>query len=123
MGVQNSYKNGGISFIRSQNVLDLQFSENGLAYIDDEQAEELKNVIVEKNDILLNITGDSVARVCKVPQRILPARVNQHVAIIRARDDRLIPDFLLYNLIYQKEELLSQSEIGATRRAITKGMY
>ena len=32
------------------------------------------------------------------------------------------PDFLLYNLIEQKEELLSQSEIGATRRAITKGM-
>jgi len=121
-GGSNSYKNEGISLIRSQNVLDLQFSENGLAYIDDEQAEGLKNVIVEKNDILLNITGDSVARVCKVPQRILPARVNQHVAIIRAKDDKLIPDFLLYNLVYKKEELLSQSEIGATRRAITKGM-
>ncbi len=121
-GGSNSYKDEGISLIRSQNVLDLQFSINGLAFIDDTQAEALKNVIVEPNDILLNITGDSVARVCKVPDYILPARVNQHVAIIRADSEKLIPDFLLYKLIAQKEELLSQSEIGATRRAITKGM-
>lgn len=121
-GGSNSYKDEGISLIRSQNVLDLQFSSNGLAFIDNEQADALKNAIVELNDILLNITGDSVARACKVPEDILPARVNQHVAIIRANDEKLISDFLLYNLIAQKEELLSQSEIGATRRAITKGM-
>jgi len=121
-GGSNSYKEKGISLIRSQNVLDLQFSLSGLAFIDDEQANALKNVTVESNDILLNITGDSVARTCKVPNFLLPARVNQHVAIIRAEKNKLIPDFLLYNLIAQKEELLSQSEIGATRRAITKGM-
>jgi len=121
-GGSNSYKTEGISLIRSQNILDLKFSTNGLAFIGDTQANALKNVIVELNDVLLNITGDSVARVCKVPNYILPARVNQHVAIIRADVEKLIPDFLLYNLIAQKEELLSQSEIGATRRAITKGM-
>jgi len=121
-GGSNSYKDKGISLIRSQNILDLQFSLSGLAFIDDEQANALKNVIVESNDILLNITGDSVARACKVPDFLLPARVNRHVAIIRADKNKMIPDFLLYNLIVQKEELLSQSEIGATRRAITKGM-
>ncbi|HFD12413.1 MAG TPA: restriction endonuclease subunit S [Crenotrichaceae bacterium] len=121
-GGSNSYKDEGISLIRSQNVLDLQFSTNGLAFIDEGQADALKNVIVESNDILLNITGDSVARVCRVPDDILPARVNQHVAIIRANDEKLIPRFLLYYLMAQKEELLSQSEIGATRRAITKGV-
>ncbi len=121
-GGSNSYKSEGISLIRSQNVLDLQFSTNGLAFIDDIQADALKNVTIELNDVLLNITGDSVARACKVPDNILPARVNQHVAIIRVDEDKLTSDFLLYNLIAQKEELLSQSEIGATRRAITKGM-
>ena len=121
-GGSNSYKSEGISLIRSQNVLDLQFTLNGLAFIDDIQAAALKNVTLEPNDILLNITGDSVARVCKVPNNILPARVNQHVAIIRTDINKLLPNFLLYNLIAQKEELLSQSEIGATRRAITKGM-
>ena len=121
-GGSNSYKDEGISLIRSQNVLDLQFTTNGLAFIDNEQAEELKNVIVEKKDVLLNITGDSVARVCMVPNFVLPARVNQHVSIIRADIEKAIPEYLLYNLISQKEELLMQSEIGATRKAITKGM-
>ena len=121
-GGSNSYKDEGISLIRSQNVLDLQFTTNGLAFIDNEQAEGLKNVIVEKKDVLLNITGDSVARVCMVPNFVLPARVNQHVSIIRADIEKAIPEYLLYNLISQKEELLMQSEIGATRKAITKGM-
>lgn len=121
-GGSNAYKDRGVSFIRSQNVHDLKFSSSGLVFIDDEQANALKNVIVKPNDILLNITGDSVARVCRVPNNILPARVNQHVAIIRVKDDEITNDFLLYNLIFQKEKLLSQSEIGATRRAITKGM-
>jgi len=121
-GGGETYKDNGISLIRSQNVLDFQFSYNGLAFIDEEQADDLKNVIVQEDDVLLNITGDSVARVCKVPKKVLPARVNQHVAIIRSNVLKLNSDFLLYYLIKQKEHLLSISEIGATRRAITKGM-
>lgn len=121
-GGGESYKETGISLIRSQNVLDFQFSYSGLAFIDDEQADDLKNVMVKENDVLLNITGDSVARVCKVPKKVLPARVNQHVAIIRSDEERLNSDFLLYYLLKLKEHLLSISEIGATRRAITKGM-
>lgn len=121
-GGDNSYKPEGISLIRSQNVLDFQFSYNGLAFIDDMQADALRNVTVESGDILLNITGDSVARACKVPERVLPSRVNQHVAIIRADKEKLDSDYLLYNLQAKKEYLLSISEIGATRRALTKGM-
>lgn len=121
-GGGNAYIAEGISLIRSQNVLDFKFSYNGLAYIDDEQAYGLKNVIVNTNDVLLNITGDSVARVCKVPIKVLPARVNQHVAIIRANDRKTNSDFLLYYLQYIKEYLLSISEIGGTRNALTKAM-
>ncbi len=54
-GGGNSYKMEGISLIRSQNVLDLEFSYNGLAFIDDEQADGLRNVVVQENDVLLNI--------------------------------------------------------------------
>ncbi len=121
-GGDNAYKSEGISLIRSQNVLDFQFSYNGLAFIDDVQADALRNVTVEREDILLNITGDSVARACKVPERVFPARVNQHVAIIRADKEKLDSNYLLYNLQAKKEYLLSISEIGATRRALTKGM-
>ncbi|MBU2569982.1 MAG: restriction endonuclease subunit S [Gammaproteobacteria bacterium] len=121
-GGSNSYKEAGISLIRSQNILDFKFSNDGLAFIDNQQADELKNVAVEKNDVLLNITGDSVSRCCIVPNSILPARVNQHVAIIRLNPKKAIYLFIFYFLQFKKEELLSYSEIGGTRRALTKGM-
>ena len=121
-GGENSYKNEGISLIRSQNVLDFQLNLNGVAFIDEQQAEELKNVEVLREDILLNITGDSVARCCIFDRENLSARVNQHVAIVRV--DKNISDyrFIFYFLQKNKDELLSLSEIGATRRALTKGM-
>ena len=121
-GGGESYKESGISLIRSQNILDFKFSTNGLAFIDDAQAYELRSVSVEPDDVLLNITGDSVARCCVVPDNILPARVNQHVAIIRANKDKAESHFVYYKLQSIKEELLMQSEIGATRNAFTKGM-
>lgn len=123
-GGKEAYKADGISLIRSQNVLDFSFSTDGLAFIDEKQAEKLKNVQIESRDILLNITGDSVARVCQVPDEWIPARVNQHVAIIRANKEILSPEFLLYSLLteYNKNKLLILSSAGATRNAITKSM-
>ena len=107
--------------IRSQNVLDFSFSKLGLAYINEVQAEKLSNVEVYEKDVLLNITGDSVARVCIVPNNVLPARVNQHVAIIRG-NDKVDYRYLLYYLQYIKPQLLSLSQGGATRNALTKKM-
>ena len=121
-GGKESYFNEGISLIRSQNVLDFCFSKNGLAFIDKEQAEALKNVTIEENDILLNITGDSVARVCLTPKEYLPARVNQHVAIIRCDKTKIDYRFLLYYLLnpHYKRLLLKISSDGGTRKALTK---
>lgn len=121
-GGSGAYKETGVSLIRSQNVLDFSFTNNGLAFIDEEQAHALRNVIVEPQDVLLNITGDSVARCCSAPREWLPARVNQHVAIIRAHPKHLDSLFLKYSLISIKDELLSLSEIGGTRNALTKSM-
>jgi type I restriction enzyme S subunit len=123
-GGKEAYQESGVSLIRSQNVLDFIFSENGLAFINDAQARALKNVVIETRDVLLNITGDSVARVCQVPDSWLPARVNQHVAIIRANQKQLSPEFLKYSLLSKtnKDRLLTIASAGATRNAITKSM-
>jgi type I restriction enzyme, S subunit len=112
------------SLIRSQNVLDFSFSKDGLAFISEEQAKELRNVTIEKDDILLNITGDSVARVCQVPDEILPARVNQHVAIIRGNSSIINQKYLKYYLLEPsfKGYMLGMSSSGATRNALTKAM-
>lgn len=122
-GGQKAYKEEGISLIRSMNVHDNGFREKGLAFIDDSQAEKLNNVTIEKNDILLNITGASVARCCIVDEKYLPARVNQHVSIIRLKSN-VLSSFLHYYLISPsiKANLLFSSSGGATREAITKTM-
>ncbi|MBZ2083333.1 restriction endonuclease subunit S [Streptococcus oralis] len=122
-GGRESYVNEGIALIRSMNVYDGKFMFKDLAYLTNIQAEKLNNVIVESDDVLLNITGASVSRCCIVPQNILPARVNQHVSIIRCKKHLLSPIFLNQLLITSefKSLLLKIGESsGATRQAITK---
>jgi len=121
-GGKESYFTSGISLIRSTNVFDFIFSFEDLAFINHEQAEKLKNVEVIENDILLNITGVSVARCCMVPNSVLPARVNQHVMIIRPKNLFDISFYLLLNLCStdSKNALLGISQSGSTREAITK---
>lgn len=121
-GGSNAYKLTGIPLIRSQNILDYTFSTSGLVFIDDEQAYSLRNVTIEKNDVLINITGDSVARCCTVPTAFVSGRVNQHVAILRADASTLHSQFLKYSILAAKDELLVLSEIGGTRNALTKKM-
>lgn len=122
-GGKESYQTDGISLIRSMNVHDGRFEYKELAHISEEQAQQLNNVTVEENDVFINITGASVARSCIVPDNVLPARVNQHVAIIRCKHDQLHPVFAnnLFLSSKFKEQLLSIGESGgATRQAITK---
>ena len=121
-GGKGAYVDSGISLIRSQNVLDFSFSYDGLAHITEEQADKLNNVIVESGDVLLNITGDSVARVCMVDDKALPARVNQHVAIVRANRQYVLDSYILYFLQMSKPLLLQLASGGATRNALTKSM-
>ncbi len=122
-GGKESYQTEGITFIRSMNVHDGRFEYKDLAHITDEQATQLNNVIVKEGDVFINITGASVARSCIVPSNALPARVNQHVAIIRCIYGRLHPVFVNYMFLNDrfKRHLLDIGDSGgATRQAITK---
>ena len=119
------YVNSGTSLIRSQNVYNLSFDYNGLTHITEDAANKLKGVTVFNEDILLNITGDSVARTCIVPKGVLPARVNQHVAIIRTDRKKMNWRFLNYYLASPKMQAHMLSLAvgkGASRNAMTKQM-
>jgi restriction endonuclease S subunit len=120
-GGDAAYKDDGVPLIRSMNVRDGSFDRKGLAFLDDDQAVGLKNVIVQGKDVLLNMTGASVARVSLAPVELTGARVNQHVAIIRPLPE-LLPEFLEAFLLLPsvKRKLLGIAEAGATRQAITK---
>ena len=117
-------QDGPYALIRSQNVYNDGFHREGLAFVGEHHANELRNVEVSEGDVLLNITGDSVARVCQVVPDVLPARVNQHVAIIRPDSDNLDLGYLRYYLVSPEMQtlLLSWAGSGGTRNALTKAM-
>ncbi|AEC20751.1 hypothetical protein PT7_2211 [Pusillimonas sp. T7-7] len=124
-GGKDAYlENGPFKLIRSQNVYNDGFSPNGLTYIGEEQARKLDGVAVAAGDVLLNITGDSVARVCQAPEQHMPARVNQHVAIIRPNPSLFDARYLRYFLASPSQQslMLGLAAAGATRNALTKGM-
>ena len=120
-GGEAAYIEKGITLIRSQNVYDSEFYPTGLVYIDDDQAKKLNNVTVEENDILFNITGASVCRCCIVDKTYLPARVNQHVSIIRT-NEKALPKYVQNILVSEeyKNKLLQIGEGATSREAITK---
>ena len=124
-GGQAAYQLDRTNFalVRSQNVFDRSFSESGLAFISDEQALGLRNVILERGDLLLNITGDGVTfgRTCIVPDSVLPACVNQHVSIIRLNKEVADPGYVLSYLTHPiVKEYVEAFNAGGSRRAITK---
>lgn len=122
-GGDSSYKESGISLFRSLNVYDGFFKIENLAFIDQEQAKKLDTVTVREGDILFNITGASIARCCIAPKELLPARVNQHVMIIRPNIGHIITEFLSFLLIcfdYKKKLLQLGGKGGSTREALTK---
>lgn len=122
-GGKENYHSEGVSLIRSMNIHDGLFLYKDLAHITDEQARQLDNVAVEDKDVFINITGASVARSCIVPHEVLPARVNQHVAIIRCIRSQLNPIFasnMFINDEFKKQLLEIGESGGATRQAITK---
>ena len=124
-GGNESYKTEGISLIRSLNVHNNEFLYKDLAHIDNEQAEALSNVEIKEYDVLLNITGASVARCCIVPDDVIPARVNQHVCIVRTIQEKALPIFInrvLTNENFQANLLRLARSKAATREALPKSI-
>jgi type I restriction enzyme S subunit len=120
-GGSETYHADGIPLIRSMNIHFDGFKYEGLAFLDEIQAEKLKNVEVAKDDVLLNITGASIGRVTLAPLEMEGARVNQHVAIIRLLD-QINPNYIRYFLASPAQQsLIAETESGVTRQALTKG--
>ncbi|HEX9000409.1 MAG TPA: restriction endonuclease subunit S, partial [Blastocatellia bacterium] len=122
LGGQSSYFPSGIPLIRSQNVLMGSFTKEGLAFISPQQDEQMSGSRVERGDVLLNITGASIGRVCVVPSEVCPANVNQHVCIIRCSES-LDPEYVAAFLASPDfQSFIWQSQAGGTRQALTKEM-
>ena len=121
-GGKKVYIGEGTSLVRSMNVHNNEFKYKDLAHINKDASTQLDCVELKPKDVLFNITGASIARCCIVPDNILPARVNQHVSILRPITDIISPQFLCLVLLSasHQKELLAIGVAGSTRQAITK---
>nr|WP_275433758.1 restriction endonuclease subunit S [Brevibacterium sp. ACRRH] len=120
-GGASAYQPTGMPLIRSLNVHNEGFRSYNLAFINDDHARQLEYASVEPGDVLLNITGASILRSAVVPAEVGPARVNQHVSIVRPDTDQVLPGYLhawlISPVMYSYMYSLS---VGSTREAITK---
>jgi len=96
------------------------FAKEGLAFLNQRQADALKEVTVRSGDVLLNITGASIGRVTQAPAHMDGARVNQHVCIIRPFpeiDGAYLSHYLASPSV---QRMIWKEQYGVTRQALTK---
>ena len=84
----------GINFIKVESILDNHtFDQNKFAFIDSETNNLLKRSIIHSGDIIFTIAG-TLGRFALIDDSVLPANTNQAVAIIRANQNKVTPDYL-----------------------------
>jgi type I restriction enzyme S subunit len=119
-GGKEVYKETGIPFLRSQNVYEDGLRLDDVAYIDPAIHERMGGTRVLPSDLLLNITGGSMGRCCRVPDDFGEANVSQHVAIIRVAL-RGTED-VLHNLVLSPyfQAFIFDEQTGAGRGGLPK---
>lgn len=116
-GGRKVYKDSGVLFIRSQNILTGRYDFSDAVYIDKEIHEQMQRSKVKRNDVFLNITGASIGR-SAVMDNDIEANVNQHVALIRTKE-QLNPNYLsLFLNSKEGQRQIFGMQAGASREAL-----
>ena len=97
---------------------DLTHIKAFIAFISLEQHEKMNSTKLMVGDVLLNITGASIGRSCTVPSDIIDGNVNQHVCIIRTKENP-DPNFLcqLLNSIHGQNQI-EKFQAGGNREGL-----
>lgn len=118
LGGKENYKDSGILFIRSQNVLWGETDFSDAVFISEGTHKNMKRSQVKYEDVFLNITGASIGRSAVMKENI-EANVNQHVVFIRTIKEKLNPYFLSTFLNSPfAQNIIENAQTGAARQAI-----
>lgn len=117
-GGESVYKKEGRIFLRSQNIGWGTLLLNDVAYIDETTHQKQSSTEVQEGDILLNITGASIGRSAVADKRVDKGNVNQHVCIIRLRDNILSYYINAYILSYQGQRAIDSFQAGGNRQGL-----
>ena len=114
------YRDNGVPFLRSQNVHFDGLRLDDVVRIPLNLHESMSASHVQPHDVLLNITGASIGRVCSVPYDLGQGNVNQHVCIIRPNQQRLLSRFLVAFLSTSgAQNDIRTEQTGASREGLT----
>lgn len=119
LGGAKNYRQSGRPFIRSQNVGWGELILDDVAHIDEETHRTFDGTEIEDTDVLLNITGASIGRSAVADSRIVGGNVNQHVCIIRLKQDEMHPVLLNQFLISDRgQEQIDSFQAGGNRQGL-----
>ncbi|MBR2803520.1 restriction endonuclease subunit S [Candidatus Saccharibacteria bacterium] len=99
----SKYVDSGIRIIRIANVQKGYVEDEKPAFYPDSEEPLIRDYMLKENDLLLSLTGN-VGRVALLDKKWLPAALNQRVACLRIKDDRIIKDYLYFALLSDKFE-------------------
>ena len=117
-GGEAVYKTEGHPFVRSQNVGLGHLLLDDIAYIDEDTHQRQKNTELQLDDVLLNITGAFIGRSAIVTKEIVRGNVNQHVCIIRTKDN-LVSSFLCNFLLSNYgQKQIDSFQAGGNRQGL-----
>lgn len=117
-GGSSVYVSSGVPLIRSQNVLWGKLDLSDVVFIEESQHKKMFGSAVQIDDVLLNITGASIGRCCKVPKNLKTSNVNQHVCIIRPKDELSANYLKFFLLSYSGQKQIEQFQAGGNRQGL-----
>ena len=121
-GGSKVYIPSGRPFVRSQNVGWGMLKLDDLVYIDEETHRSFISSEIQRDDVLLNITGASIGRSSMADERIALGNVNQHVCLIRTKQNELDAKFLnLFLLSTDGQKQIDSFQAGGNRQGLNFG--
>ena len=124
---KEAFYGGTIKFIKTNNLRDNYIKPHFDHYLSQLGHDDIKRNKLKKDDIIVTIIGATqkiVGRATKISENILPANINQNIALIRLDRNKINPDFInIYlNSYYGKQYLYylsrqtEQMQIRQSRR-------
>ena len=110
----NNYVNNGIRIIRITNVQNGRIVDDNPKFYPENTKEPISKYELKENDLLLSLTGN-VGRVGILQKEFLPATLNQRVACLRPKKDKILAKYLFYLLnrnVFEKDCIKSASGIA-----------
>lgn len=85
-----NFTDSGVNFVKIENITpESTFVTDGMMYISDDCNSAMKRSQLKQGDILFSIAG-AIGRCAIVTDDILPANINQALAIVRLRNDTVL---------------------------------